>query len=250
MFLLNGTVTTTYRTILIYNIEVLRLRNKIKRDTILKINRFKIFKKTTKFKRYNRGLTRFIINRKKYILRKKRTSFQITFNLVFHWTQIYSLSRGYSRFTQSLNVLKYSLTLSNKFFAKKVASKHLVKDTKSEHELFFHFTTIKKALYWNRSLYIVGGFKNQNSIFKHTHIGFVNINTSNLVSTHKIFMFGLLTNFKAHTPKDTTYLTPMSFNSKRLLNKITFLFISRLLKDLRKIFILLILMACRKYKIF
>ena len=48
-----------------------------------KIYKFKIFKKTTKFKRYNRGLTRFIINRKKYILRKKRTSYQLMFNLSF-----------------------------------------------------------------------------------------------------------------------------------------------------------------------
>ena len=36
--------------------------------------KFKTFKKNIKFKRYNRGITRFIINRKKYILRKKRTT--------------------------------------------------------------------------------------------------------------------------------------------------------------------------------
>ena len=37
--------------------------------------KFKFFKKNIKFKRFNRGLTRFIINRRKYILRKKRTIF-------------------------------------------------------------------------------------------------------------------------------------------------------------------------------
>ena len=40
-----------------------------------KAYKFKLFKKNIKFKRFNRGLTRFIINRRKYILRKKRTIF-------------------------------------------------------------------------------------------------------------------------------------------------------------------------------
>ena len=38
------------------------------------VYKFKTFKKNIKFKRYNRGITRFIINRKKYVLRKKRTT--------------------------------------------------------------------------------------------------------------------------------------------------------------------------------
>lgn len=48
-----------------------------------KVYKFKIFKKTTKFKKYNKGLTRFIINRKKYILRKKKTSYAFLYNLSF-----------------------------------------------------------------------------------------------------------------------------------------------------------------------
>ena len=36
-----------------------------------KAYKFKSFKKNIKFKRFNKGLTRFIINRRKYILRKK-----------------------------------------------------------------------------------------------------------------------------------------------------------------------------------
>lgn len=41
-----------------------------------KVYRFKTFKKNIRFLKHNRGLTKFIINRKKYILRKKRTSLQ------------------------------------------------------------------------------------------------------------------------------------------------------------------------------
>ena len=53
-------------------------------NSMIKVYRFKLFKKTTKFKRYNRGITKFIINRKKYILRKKRTSAQMMFNLTYY----------------------------------------------------------------------------------------------------------------------------------------------------------------------
>ena len=41
-----------------------------------KVYKFKTFKKNIRFLKHNRGLTKFIINRKKYILRKKRTSLQ------------------------------------------------------------------------------------------------------------------------------------------------------------------------------
>jgi len=53
---------------------------------VLKMNRvykFKVFKKTTKFKRYNRGLTKFIYNRKKNILRKKRSSLQYGSRVIY-----------------------------------------------------------------------------------------------------------------------------------------------------------------------
>ena len=53
-------------------------------SSMTRVYRFKLFKKTTKFKRYNRGITKFIINRKKYILRKKRTSTQLMFNLTYY----------------------------------------------------------------------------------------------------------------------------------------------------------------------
>ena len=41
------------------------------------LKRFKVFKKTTKFKKYALGVSRTIINRKKYVTRKRRSSFLI-----------------------------------------------------------------------------------------------------------------------------------------------------------------------------
>ena len=75
-------LTLAERTLYYINVSEIK-DDKFRLNSILKVYRFKLFKKTMKFKRYNRGLTRFIINRKKYILRKKRTSLQFMFNLTY-----------------------------------------------------------------------------------------------------------------------------------------------------------------------
>jgi len=45
-----------------------------KAKNFIKIYKFKIFKKTTRFKKYSIGPTKYIINRKKYQTRKKRST--------------------------------------------------------------------------------------------------------------------------------------------------------------------------------
>lgn len=80
-------MVTTISNPLVYQMNVFNKISTFKtcNQPVLKLNqsfslmenayKFKTFKKNIKFKRFNRGLTRFIINRKKYILRKKRTTF-------------------------------------------------------------------------------------------------------------------------------------------------------------------------------
>lgn len=78
------------------------------------LHKFKIFRKTTKFKRYNRWGTRFILNRKKYILRKRRTMLITNFSLISFWSSIYKKQKQYNRYHQSLNILPLTLSLSNR----------------------------------------------------------------------------------------------------------------------------------------
>ena len=137
----------------IYYIDVSNISSS-RFNSILKIYRFKLFKKTTKFKRYNRGLTRFITNRKKYILRKKRTSLQFMVNLTYFWTQSYQDLRNSVRFLQSLNSLEYSLTLSNKLFTKKIALKLTDAQNAQIADIPFSMSTIKKTILLNNSLYL------------------------------------------------------------------------------------------------
>lgn len=206
-----------------------------------------MFKKTTKFKRYNKGITRFILNRKKYILRKKRTSFQFQSNLVFFWTQFYGVIRGHARFTQSLNLLRYNLTLSNGAFVKKVAQKHFLTGASntSKTESFLNFTTIKKAIYWNRSLYILSGYRNKNLTFQNTLIGFMSAN--NIVKKgYESSTFGLVTNLKTHFITDDSFLTPKSLVSWSFLQKRILTLTLHIVKSIRKTMVLLILILYMK----
>ena len=49
----------------------------------LSIYNFKAFKKNIKFKKYNYGITKFIKNRKKYVLRKKVTNYVFLYSIAY-----------------------------------------------------------------------------------------------------------------------------------------------------------------------
>lgn len=213
---------------------------------MLKIHRFKVFKKTTKFKRYNRGLTRFIINRKKYILRKKRTSLQFQFNLSVCWTKYYFFLRNYNRFLQALSTLNITLTLSSKLFYKKVVNKNALSITQLPQPSPFTFTSIKKKLFFNKGLFKKDFIIFGKVLFKNTHVGFINANNTNLTSVSE-FKMGLITDFKNYYPFKTNLnvkswrLTLLSLHNSSL--RLSLL----LTKELRKILVLTMLMTIRKF---
>lgn len=208
-----------------------------------RVYRFKVFKKTTKFKRYNKGVTRFIINRKKYVLRKKRTSLQLKFNLTYYWTHLYSLLRNYARFTQSLNLLNHTLTLSSKLYVKKISTSLKGSNISKVNDSFFSLTTVKKKLYFNKSLYFLQQIKGLNSIFNNTHVGFINFN--NIKGINEIFNFGLSTDFKSYYPLEL--VNTLGIDKLRLIYwhavlKRLLLMNMCFLKNIRKILILTLLL--------
>lgn len=82
---------------------------------VRKVHSFKVFKKSTKFKKYNKGLTKFIMNRKKYTLRKKVTSLINKFMVPLDWANYFSKKRQLIRFYQSYSILSYCTpTVNNK----------------------------------------------------------------------------------------------------------------------------------------
>jgi hypothetical protein len=205
--------------------------------SIKKIYKFKIFKKTTKFKRYNRGLTRFIINRKKYILRKKRTSYQLMFNLSFFWSKFYMLSRHTNRHSQLLGSLSYSLTLSNIKFTSKSTKKYIDNASSSDYKPSYILTSAKQGLLFNRSLYALKNMNGLRSLYKQTRFGFLLFN-NNPDKLDSILNFGVLSDLSNNYVTLPKEINSASMSTYTSLQRRIFLLILGSVKLLRKILVL------------
>ena len=101
---------------------------------------FKSFRKNLKFKKYKTGLTSFVINRKKYFLRKRKTNFLVKVNISSIWGKNYLKYKQVNRFIQFINITKYTLFFINlNFFKKKFSPK----------DLTINISTISKKIYYS-----------------------------------------------------------------------------------------------------
>ena len=135
--------------------------------------KFKVFKKTTKFKKYNRGLTRFIHNRKKNILRKKRSSLQFMSYIVNFWTKYYTALRNSTRFYQSLNILPYTSTLTSLAFTQKFYTKDLYQASTSIWGYNYNTASISKKFFFNKALFNRSTHIGLDKLFFAIRIGFI-----------------------------------------------------------------------------
>ena len=73
------------------------------------VKAFKVFRKTTRFKKYNRGITRMV--RRKYMKRKRKSTLLFAYYITKSWVQSYLKLRQFERFYQSFGssqVLSYA----------------------------------------------------------------------------------------------------------------------------------------------
>lgn len=73
------------------------------------VKSFKVFRKTTRFKKYNRGITRIV--RRKYMNRKRKSTSLFAYYITKDWVHHYLKLRQFERFYQSFglsNVSAYS----------------------------------------------------------------------------------------------------------------------------------------------
>ena len=208
-----------------------------------KVYKFKIFKKTTKFKKYNKGLTKFIINRKKYILRKKKTSYAFLYNLSFWWTKSYMILRQSLRFFQMYNIFDFSLTLSNKNFLEKMYFKNPFGMNNLMIDSYVNYSTITKSIYFNKSLFYFTPNLSYKNIFKNSHIGLIFYN-SQPQSVENTLNSGIIysgnTQYTSLVKKNQN---PSLIFWKQLNNQL-FLYSINLIKNFRKIITLLTLFYC------
>jgi hypothetical protein len=88
---------------------------------VRKAHAFKVFRKSTKFKRFNRGLVDFV--RRKNIKRKKSINYITLSYLSSNWAKYYLNSRSIVRFSQSILSSKFTFESLNPELVKKLAVK-------------------------------------------------------------------------------------------------------------------------------
>jgi hypothetical protein len=89
---------------------------------VVKAHRFKVFRKNTKFKKFNRGLIDFV--RRKNIKRRRYMNYLTLSFLSSDWSKIYLNQRSIIRFAQSVYSHDFSLESVEPNLSIKLASKH------------------------------------------------------------------------------------------------------------------------------
>ena len=137
--------------------------------SISNIHSFKVFKRSTKFKRYNRGTTKFIMNRRKYILKKKVTSEVSKFLVPLPWTRFFRTKRQFIRFFQLSSILPLTLTLVNQKLAQSALEALIsTRSFTSLLSLSVNTASLTKSLLCNKSLFVPQVMISFINFFNHT----------------------------------------------------------------------------------
>jgi len=115
-------------------------------NIFINIYKFKSFKRNIKFKKYNKGITLFIKNRKKYIVRKRKTSNISWYYYISKWSKYYLVYRQFYRFSQFYFLLKYTTVSPILNSLVKLKSIDLIHSR-------FNSSNISKSILWNKSLF-------------------------------------------------------------------------------------------------
>jgi hypothetical protein len=159
--------------------------------SVKKVHSFKVFKRSTKFKRYNRGLTKFILNRRKYILRKKISTAISLFFIPLYWTKVYQVKRQLSRFFQSFYLLNYTMTLSSYQFVIRCYDNFINQNNFYELSNFkVNTASLTKSILLNNSLFRNKIFKDTLTFFKFTKLGITL--TQNVNNTLNVLNSGVI----------------------------------------------------------
>ena len=131
---------------------------------------FKVFKKTTRFKKYRKYQTGFVMNRRRYMIRKKRTRFQYLFNSAAAWGGVYRRVRQVTRFLQNVNILNVMLTFSCANFLRKTCISTFYKKRSSPIP---NFSSVAKTIFFNTSMFLHPNETFLRSISTSSHLGVV-----------------------------------------------------------------------------
>lgn len=143
-------------------------------NTVKKVHSFKVFKKSTKFKKYNNSITRFIMNRKKYLIKKKTTTFINKFFVPLLWSSYFSKKKQLVRFYQFYYMLDYMITLASNALI--LRSYDLLFSTSNKmliDKFYLNSTFLSKQILVNNTLFNPLTPKSTINFYKNTKFGFL-----------------------------------------------------------------------------
>ena len=121
------------------------------------LRNLKVFRKTTKFKRFTFGVSKNTSIRKTYI-KKKRVSSNVVFQyLVRHWCHFYLKKKTMESFTYFLFAFPYTIPVPHiEYISKRVTHKNFTE------KISFHSSLVSKKTVYNTSI-----FRKENIYFKY-----------------------------------------------------------------------------------
>lgn len=158
------------------------------------IHSFKVFRRSTKFKRYNRGITKFIMNRRRYIVRKKVANEISKFLIPLSWSQYFSTKRQFTRFFQLLFIIPLTLPLVSQELVKNSLETLVANRSFTALSAFnVNAASLTKSLLCNKSLFIPHMMTSFLSLFDYTRCNvLLACNTHNINPTNSLITGGLL----------------------------------------------------------
>ena len=198
---------------------------------------FKVFRKTTRFKKYRLGMTKFV--RKFYARKKRRTSLYMNSHILYSWIHHYLKHRQFIRITQSFGLVPIHGYLGNADFS--IKNSLIVGAEYGFHSYSCSSKVLNKSVFFENSIFQnkIISFESRNSFIQ--FVDYDSSSNSNEIGTNLLYFDKLCYPFDLEKP----------FNKQQIdfLNEIensAFEVSLSMLVELKKIMILLVLLTIKR----
>jgi hypothetical protein len=198
---------------------------------------FKVFRKTTRFKKYRLGMTKFV--RKFYARKKRRTSVYMNSHILYSWIHHYLKHRQFIRFTQSFGLAPIHGYVGNADFS--IKNSLIVGAEYGFHSYSCSSKVLNKSVFFENSIFQnkIISFESRNSFIQ--FVDYESSSNSNEIGTNLLYFDKLCYPFDLEKP----------FNSQQIdfLNEIensVFEVSLSLLIEFKKVMIIATLLTIKK----
>ena len=173
---------------------------------------FKVFRKTTRFKKFNRGITKMV--RKNYARRKHRTNWLVLSYITKAWVSNYLNMRQFERFFNALTHFKINS------FSADVSVFHVkLKDVSNKDGINIiscSNTPLKRYMnYSNGSSFLTNPIKNTNNVLVQT------LSAANLAESSEVYPNLILLESHTYSYDDLTIVSPSDISLDNQANQNT-----------------------------